>query len=70
MTAKRGQIQPDGVYYTLSTGGRIIVKEGRVIWVDDWAVYEDMGKANKTNIEKAIREARKVEKEVIEHMHR
>lgn len=70
MTAKRGQIQPDGVYYTLSTGGRIVVKEGRVIWVDDWAVHEDMGKANKTNIEKAIREARRVEKAVIEHLHR
>lgn len=70
MTTKRGQIQPDGVYYTLSTGGdRIEVIEGRVMWLG-WSAYEDMGKANKTNIEKAIREAKKVEKEVIEHMHR
>ena len=68
MATKRGQILPDGVYYTLSTGGEIRVIEGRVIWMDNTA-YEDMGKANKTNIEKAVREAKKVEKDVLNRLY-
>lgn len=63
---KRGQILPDGVYYKLAFGDEVIkVVDGRVMWLG-YSAYEDYGNANKTNIDKAIREAKKIEKYITE----
>lgn len=71
MAVKRGQIYQDGCYHYSDVGegvGEIRVENGRVIWWWNQGC-EDMGKANKTNIEKAIRELKKTEKHVLDNMY-
>lgn len=71
MATKRGQIYQDGCYYYSEVGegvGEIRVENGRVIWWWTGGI-EDFGRANKTNVDKAIRELKKVEKDVLSRMY-
>lgn len=64
---KRGQVLQDGNYKWFSETDRIYVENGRVIW--DWvADYADMGEATRTNLAKAIREAKKTYKHMSKTM--